>query len=407
MFVPYGRIGIGDAHARVEENMEERLGSIVAACLALVFGVHSAACSSSGATEGGSGSTATGSGGKTSGAAGTGAGGNVASNDSGECDNVLVDSLEYYDHGFKSLALAADDGAPYLLMATDDAVVVLTTDGDKLKEVARADDSASGVDLTLSNLLVDHSGYYFDVHRDPRKALVGVPRTGGPPVTVAQLMKSSQWYDLPFVWDDDAMYLIGPAGGRDVLRVPRAAEPSAASQDLSENSGYLDTLSSLGVNDHGVYVVHAYGTGLGVSESPKVPTEPPTGKSAHFTYAMCDTFITPPHVVTSKDALFVNCALQGSGRAVFRIPDTSDWPSDESLDMELTPLVTANIDRDVEVVVGGYLYFADGTKDLIMKVPVTGGAPSAFLRTRSADHLASDGTTLFVDSSCGLQSKAL
>ncbi|HEY5374307.1 MAG TPA: hypothetical protein VIK01_11515 [Polyangiaceae bacterium] len=80
---------------------------------------------------------------------------------------------------------------------------------------------------------------------------------------------------------------------------------------------------------------------------------------------------------------------------------------DESLETELTPLVTANIDRDVEVVVGGYLYFADGTTDLIMKVPVTGGAPSKFLRTRSADHLASDGTTLFVDSSCGLQSKAL
>ncbi|MEO6600207.1 MAG: hypothetical protein ABIQ16_10070, partial [Polyangiaceae bacterium] len=249
------------------------------------------------------------------------------------------------------------------------------------------------------------SGYYFDVHRQPRKVLVGVPRAGGDPVTVAELMKSTEWYDLPFVWDDRALYLIGPVGSESTLRVPRSAEPRAALQDSS--GGYIGTLSSLGVNDNGVYVVHASGTGIIVSESPKERTEPPSDRSASFRYAMCDTFITPAHVFTSKNALFVACALTGSGTAIFRIPDSSAWPGDFSVDTELTPLVTGKIERDVEVVVGNDLYYADGATDLIMKVPVTGGTPSAFLRTRSADHLASDGTTLFVDSSCGLQKKAL
>lgn len=389
---------------------EKQMGRVSVACLGLLLSASSGACSSSDAAAGAGGSSGStpatsGRSGVSMAASGAGAGGGITSNEEGKCDNVLVDSLAYYDYGFTTLALAADAGKPYLLMHGEDAIIVLTAEGDKLKEVARAVEGPSEADITLSSLLVDDSGYYFDVHRQPRKVLVGVPRAGGDPVTVAELMKSTEWYDRPFVWDDSALYLIGPAADESVLRVPRTAEPKAALQDSS--SSYIGTLSSLGVTDNGVYVVSASGAGIIVSEHAKEPTDSPTHKSASFRHAMCDTFITPAHVFTSRNALFVACALAGSGTAIFRIPDSSTWPSDFSVDTELTPLVTGRIDRDVEVVVGSDLYYADEATDLIMKVPVAGGTPSAFLRTRSADHLASDGTTLFVDSSCGLQKKAL
>jgi hypothetical protein len=56
---------------------------------------------------------------------------------------------------------------------------------------------------------------------------------------------------------------------------------------------------------------------------------------------------------------------------------------------------------------------ADGTitfavwRDNAYRVVATGGTPTRVLGAYNVDHMASDGTTLFVQSSCGIQSTPL
>jgi hypothetical protein len=373
--------------------------------LAFALATIAVACSSGGDSTGpaGTGTTTTGAGG----AGGGGAGGGGT----GTCEHVIVPHSEI-GFGYEPQALAADSGQVYVLIDDGMGRTVRVAENGKLREVARAANE-SMIDLTPSNLLVDSSGYFFDVYQEGKKWLVGAPRAGGAAVRVAEFTSEREAVDPAFTGDASSLYLVGPEPSlyMAISRVPRMPAAAAMPVVVTDDGTFYNGLTAIAVAGTSVYSVSGSLMSYVARQYPKDPGMPVhSSKSASFTQSICSTFILPPHVYPGQDALYLGCNEDGGARAViYRLPPADQWPADDMGGSTAlgSPVVSGKVASDIFVVAGTTVYFADTDQEAIFKVSGAGGTPTRILGTETVDHMATDGTTLFVQGGCGIQSLPL
>lgn len=353
-----------------------------------------------------------------SGAAGQGASGGARPAGSGPlsypgCDHVIVDSLDVYSSdGSSPRAVAAWNGQLYLLTGDGKFQTVRVTDGATLKEVARVPDDDDQIDLTPSTLLVDSNGFFFDGYQGGHKRLIGVPLAGGDGIRIADLSDSKEALGSWFVSDENALYFVADGDGSRVLQsTPRKVAEARSPVVITDYTAFYEGLTSLGRVGSSVFTVAGGASDFAVREFPVLPADPPAHERiAVFTLKDCSTFAIPPRVVSGDDALYVGCNSDGNQQSyIFRLLPAAQWPEGEESEAEvaLEPLAaSAHLDEDTFIAVGKNVYFRDtdsNDADHVFRVPATAGKPTSVLDTHVVHHMASDGKTLFVEGSCGIQ----
>jgi hypothetical protein len=326
-----------------------------------------------------------------------------------DCEHVIVPGSELRtSDGSTPRAITAWEGELYLLTGDGKSLTVRVTDGATLKEVARVADDDK-IDLTPSRLSVDDQGFFFNALQDGVKRLVGVPLAGGDGVRVADVTHSAEILDSWFVADESALYYAADGDSGKVLKsVPRKVEAADAPTLLTDYTAFYNGLVGLGRVGSSVFTVSGGADDFVAREFPVMPDDPPESRrTGVFTLKDCRSFAIPPRVVSGDDALYVGCISDGHEQGyIFRLPPSAQWLADEE-PLELEPVASGpRLDEDTFVVVGNNVYFHDADSnddDHIFVVPTSGGAPTRVLDTHSVEHLASDGKTLFVEGSCGIQ----
>jgi hypothetical protein len=370
--------------------------------LQVLIAAAASGCSSSpgAGPTGAAGSSGAGTGGRPStGAAGTNGGGT-------SCGNVLVDSTKL--EGRIPRAISAAGGKAYVLIDSDDGRTVKVAQDGKLDQLVLAPQDYE-LDLTRSNLLADTSGFFFDVRRAGKKLLMGAPFQGGEAFVVAPLRSSLTAIDFALVGDATSVFTIGEdsGGNSQFMRVPRmvqAAEPVV-----------MGTLSvgtpALAANDQGYYALNGGQGNYSFYLYPKDATADTSPKiSEWFVMPKCDSFVRPAHLMPGADTVYVSCASKDDGGAdtlIYRMPPPAQWKDDEEAETPVEPIIVGKIERDAFLVVGSTVYYSNWDDDTIYKKPAAGGAATAVLKSWGVDHMATDGTTLFVASGCGIQSAPL
>ncbi len=89
------------------------------------------------------------------------------------------------------------------------------------------------------------------------------------------------------------------------------------------------------------------------------------------------------------------------------MPASTAWPDSDN-DVTLgAPAASGSIDSHTFLVVGTTIYFADHAAGAVYRTGGNGDAPVKVLDADAVEHMTTDGTTLFVQSSCGIQSSGL
>lgn len=330
------------------------------------------------------------------------------------CEHVVVPSSELYtSDGSTPNAIAAWNDQLYLLTGDGKFQTVRVIDGTKLAEIARVPDDDDQIDLTPSTLSVDSRGLFFDGYQGGRNRLIGVPFAGGEGVQIADLSAKAEALGSWFVSDDRALYFVADGdGGRVLQSAPRQVKKAVAPLRITDDTAFYEGLTALGRVGQAVFTVDGAVSDFVVREFPAVPDDPPAhGRLAAFTLKDCRSFAIPPRVVSGDDSLYVGCNSDGNERSyIFRLPPVAEWPEDEET-ISLEPVASGTqLDEDSFVVVAKDVYFHDvdaNDDDHVYRVSESGGSPTRVLDTHSVHHMASDGKTLFVEGSCGIQAISL